>query len=223
MNIIKDGLSIKVLFEKTNNKTTRILFKENLTVVTRLRYHGTEKEAIEYIYKRFDKIYDHLLKLQNTMQSDVFYLFGIPYHIIKEHGNKKALFVGENVFLYSLDSDYSKAIIFTYVDAWNEFLDANQNYIKSRLDLFNIKPTVVKYRVTKTKLGSYHYKTKVIHINPLVARYSKNVMMYVLLHEYAHVIESNHKEGFYKLLFELYPHYLQAKKEIKKYCFKMSL
>jgi len=58
---------------------------------------------------------------------------------------------------------------------------------------------------------------KEIFINPDIVKYDKDIVEYILLHEFCHIKYKNHSKGFKKMLEKYMPNYEMYEKAIKNY------
>jgi len=66
----------------------------------------------------------------------------------------------------------------------------------------------------KTKWGSCNYKKRHIRINTELVKKPKDLLEYIIVHEMAHLIVSNHSEEFIQILDQHYPNWRDARKEL---------
>ena len=60
---------------------------------------------------------------------------------------------------------------------------------------------------------------KTILINPDLVKYNKNIINYIVLHEFCHLKFRTHSKAFYTLLAKYEPNYKEYEKEILEYNF----
>ena len=89
-----------------------------------------------------------------------------------------------------------------------------------RIDCF-----VQKLRVAKPAFRLSHAKTSwgsctsrgIIHLNWRLIQLPLHLIDYVIAHELCHLIELNHSKAFWDLVERIYPQYLSARMELKKF------
>ncbi len=79
----------------------------------------------------------------------------------------------------------------------------------------NLVPTKVKK--LKTKFGSCQIIKKEITINSFLAKLDPIYLYYVLLHEYCHLIVSNHSKAFYQVLDRVMVDHKKIQKNLRKH------
>ena len=61
-------------------------------------------------------------------------------------------------------------------------------------------------------------KNKIVLTTALV-HVPKNIIQYVIVHEFCHFAQGNHSPAFYQEVSKYYPNYKEAQKEIKQYSY----
>lgn len=71
-------------------------------------------------------------------------------------------------------------------------------------------------RKMKTRWGSCNVRNKVIRLNFHLAKYSKELLNYVILHEIAHFLERNHNKKYFEILDFHMPNWRHYRNELGK-------
>jgi predicted metal-dependent hydrolase len=87
--------------------------------------------------------------------------------------------------------------------------------INEILFLEGLKSRVINYKYLKSKFGSYHRKKELITLNTFLATQPKELLYYVILHEYAHILVFNHSKHFYDVLDRWLPNHRVLQKRLK--------
>lgn len=75
----------------------------------------------------------------------------------------------------------------------------------------------------KTRWGSCNYKTGRIAINKIMIHLPKELLHYLMLHEFAHLLYPNHSRDFHAFLNKCLPDYRSFEKRLKNYTFLLHL
>ena len=76
--------------------------------------------------------------------------------------------------------------------------------------LMHVRVAGISCRFMKTRWGSCTSRNRTIRINCMLARYSKAMLEYVLVHEMCHFWEKGHSQAFYDLVGRYYPNWKEA-------------
>ena len=81
---------------------------------------------------------------------------------------------------------------------------------------FNLKVAPVDYRFQKMDgmLARYLEDQKIIIINPEIVKYNKDILEYVILHEFCHLKYKTHGKNFYKMIEKYIPNYKAVEERI---------
>lgn len=73
------------------------------------------------------------------------------------------------------------------------------------------------YRIQKMNgtLGRFLEDQKIILINPEIVKYNRDVLEYIVLHEFCHLKYKTHGKNFYKIIEKYIPDYSQIEKTVK--------
>ncbi|MBR2289327.1 MAG: DUF45 domain-containing protein [Clostridia bacterium] len=85
---------------------------------------------------------------------------------------------------------------------------------KNRINL-KLAPNDYKLQKMDGVLGRFLEDTKVILINPEIAKYNKDILEYVVLHEFCHLKYKTHGKNFYKMIEKYIPNYQEIERKIK--------
>lgn len=85
---------------------------------------------------------------------------------------------------------------------------------KTRITL-GFAPDDYKIQKISGSFGRFLEENKTIIINPEIVKYNKNILEYVILHEFCHLKYKTHAKSFYKIIEEHMPNYKTIEQEIK--------
>lgn len=85
---------------------------------------------------------------------------------------------------------------------------------KNRVNL-KIAPNDYIIQKVGKSLGRYIEDKKVILINPEIVKYNKDILEYVILHEFCHLKYKTHGKNFYKIIEKYIPNYKEIESTIK--------
>lgn len=103
-----------------------------------------------------------------------------------------------------------------YIKLTEEKIRELNPHINDLIQNLNLSLLPTKVKVLKSKYGSVHLGRKYIVINAKLALLPINYLKYVLIHEYAHLIEPNHSKKFYDVVRVLMPDYLTYHQSLKR-------
>ncbi len=79
-----------------------------------------------------------------------------------------------------------------------------------------VNPTVIRYRATRSRLGSCCKATGKIMFSVYLLLFPEWIAEHVVVHELAHLIEPNHGPGFYRLMDRHFPRWREARQATRK-------
>ena len=85
---------------------------------------------------------------------------------------------------------------------------------KNRVNL-KIAPNDYKIEKMENALGKFIEDKKIILINPEIVKYNRDILEYVVLHEFCHLKYKTHGKNFYKLIEKYITNYRDLEKTIK--------
>ena len=93
--------------------------------------------------------------------------------------------------------------------------DKIKTLVDKYANILGVKYSKINIRDTKTRWGSCS-SSKALSFSWRLILAPIDVMEYVIVHEVCHLKEMNHSEKFWRLVFQLYPNYFDAKLWIKR-------
>ena len=89
-------------------------------------------------------------------------------------------------------------------------------WLNQMLTILNLSIVPMKVKKLLSKYGSCHVIHREITISSFMAKIPDIYLKYVVLHEYAHLIEANHSKAFYAQLDKVMPQHKQIQRELRK-------
>lgn len=170
----------------------------------------------QYLDTHFDKFTHKINSLNPHQNEDQIVLKGKPYNLILRQGNFKYEIINDDVIVYfrqSMDLATIKKRILAYeIEKTIAKLNPIIESVISQ-DGLTLRPIKIKY--LKSKFGSYHKKKDFITLNSFLASCDDELLIYVLYHEYAHVLVFNHSKSFYEQLQKWLPNHRAYQKRLK--------
>jgi len=84
---------------------------------------------------------------------------------------------------------------------------------KTRINL-GIAPDDYKIQKISFGLGKFVEESKNIIINPEIVKYNRDILEYVILHEFCHLKYKTHAKSFYKIIEKYIPNYKEIEEQI---------
>lgn len=94
--------------------------------------------------------------------------------------------------------------------------------VKYYIHFFNKQPKSIKVKEQKKRWGSCTSK-KTIYINSRISMAKVDVIDYIIVHEFSHLVHMNHSKDFYNLVEEILPDFRKSEKWLKENSYKLTL
>ncbi len=171
------------------------------------------KSRAEWIISQSSKAKQEYLHLQNIELENI-YILGKNYSIETVIADKASVrFENGVIYLYG-HKEEAFALLRKKIEAFAiEYLQERFFIIKSKISAN--KDINVQIKNVKSWWGCYYPKKKLIKLSLRLIIRDKECIDAVIFHEFAHIDEHNHQEGFYKKLLAIYPDYYVAKRKLK--------
>ena len=155
--------------------------------------------------------------LNNSLERHPVYILGVDYKVKIVYKNIKIteIDVEDKTIKISLPNKFRKAT--------NKYiLDLAIDKLYEQVALVEIERAMEKMRIMLgiapedfeikeiDKLGDC--KDNIITINPKVVKYNRDIIDYVVLHQYCHLKYKTHAKGFYKMMEKCLPNYKEYEK-----------
>ncbi|MDO9630134.1 MAG: DUF45 domain-containing protein [Acholeplasmataceae bacterium] len=211
----KNGRSIPYQIQRKQIKNTYFRYRNGVMHIT-----ANPKTKIEQILSfmddKFEQFYEKYEKSKQMELDTEIMLWGKPHRLIKSYGKFNYDILGNTIYVDSKSDDIVKIKREIYKIELQKKLEKVLDTVHHTLGIHGIHPLPIKLKYLKSKFGSYHKKNHEITLNTFLSRLDEIYLIYVLYHEYAHVIVFNHSKDFYNLLKEFMPNHRQYQKDLKK-------
>ena len=208
---------ITIIRKKIKNMYLRTSSDGQLYITCGNRF--SEKDIVDFVQSKqqwiLQAIEKEKLKTNKTIEmfnKDQIYIFGTKYNIKCEISNKNSFHIEENNMIfklkkideeflkkkfYELSEDILMQAINKKIIKWENMLIENKKFIEIS----------IKIKVLKGRWGFCVPNKKTITISKLLIHYPIECLDYVLLHEYAHLLQANHSKKFYDIIYTYMPDY----------------
>ncbi len=201
--------------------TVRVIRKDVKRASIAINHHGeivltssspyTKQEVVSFLQKNAT-ILDKLLNKVSfiSLKDHEIMLFGTIYEGV-------CIPTFQTNYKIEGNTIYYKEIHYIYQDALKEIAKQFEAF-KQVFDQ-HINATI-SFRKMKTRWGVCYIRKKKIVLTTALVHVPKDLIQYVIVHEFCHFIEANHSKNFYLEVKKYYPNYLDARKKLKQYsCF----
>lgn len=234
-------IKINVIYRQRKNISIRIRPKDKIDIISpKSVSYSFLKDVIikkkDWILKTLDKykdINEEFNEERNFVDGEIFYYLGKEYKL-KIIYDKNILNRNKNYCYISLNNEnliikinnYDKELIKDEIKKWYKFeseklvMDRveylkNNNYIISTLS-----PNIIKIKEQKKRWGSCTSQ-KSIYINSRISMARLDVIDYIIIHEFCHLVHMNHSKDFYELVKQIMPNYKNSEIWLKENGYKL--
>ena len=92
-----------------------------------------------------------------------------------------------------------------------------ENIMEKTRKKLGFAPDDYKLKKMDKVLGKFDEENKTIIINPEIIKFDKDVLEYVILHEFCHLKYKTHGKNFYKMIEKYIPEFQRYEREIQEY------
>lgn len=205
---------------RTSNKNMYLKVKGNELVVSAPK-RVKEKYIREFVMEHLDKFTQYLEDKKETIlfsiKDNFLYLLGKKYPLVSLTGfpNSSVIVKGKSAYIHSLDGSDS-----SIEKAVKDFLKKDlTRYITKRIlhfeKLMNLPPHTIRVVYKTATWGTNKIGTNKLSFSSRLGHYRREITDYVIVHELAHTIESNHQEAFWKVVNTYIDNSKELRKELK--------
>lgn len=210
----KDGKTLSYLIVTKKIKHTYFKIKPDHVLVTTSRL--TPVRVIEsFLLQKFEQMHQKIAEIQTCEDPMTIKLQAISYQMIIHEGPFSYHQNDGYLIVYTRDKDMLKTKQRIYHQEVKHMVALLASEIEQVLINEGIAQRPFTYKYLKSKFGSYHRKKETITINTFLATQPIDLLKYVILHEYAHVMEFNHSKRFYNVLDRWLPNHRTLQKRLK--------
>lgn len=213
---IKDGKTIKYQIINKDNKHTYFHFKDELLVVTK-NSRITNEKIKELINDQFDLIYKKINSRIKLNDGEIL-LFGKRFNLVTNKSTNFSYYHKDNEFIVNLPEKYdlNKTLNYIYKELLTSKIKELELEVELKIKEFNLKLVPFKIKNVKSYHGKCFVDKKYIVYALHLAKFDPTIIEYIIYHEYAHFIEPNHSNKFYKVLEKLMPNYKECQRKLRK-------
>lgn len=201
-----------LLIKNVKNVNMRIE-KSGEIVVTCNSYIPAEK-VDAFVISKFEwiiKNVEQVKRKKKLLESDQFYLYLGKKYLIEmiDSNHSGAKFLDNKLIVYKTDHDDIEKIIQKFEkEISSKYFKKimKEVYEKMALDYPITEPSL-KIRNMTSRWGSCMPSKNQITLNLQLIHYDEKFIEYVVLHEYAHLIQPNHSKAFYHVIEKYMPDY----------------
>lgn len=239
----EEKIEINIFYRKVKNISIKIIPKNEIEIISpksvSIQYI---KEVIikkmKWILKTLDKLehIDDTFMNREFNDNDIFFYLGkeLKLKIIldnKKIENKKkqnCLICINEEHLSVVTTNNDKEFIKKHLKQWykiesEKIIASRIEYLKSKnLIMRKLNPSEIKIKEQKKRWGSCT-STKKIYINSKISMAKVEVIDYIIVHEFAHLVYMNHSKDFYKLVSEIMPNYKESERWLKENSYKLNI
>lgn len=187
----------------TSNKIQQIVQDKRNWILTKIQEYNENLSNIQLV-RIFGKNYDIHVKYENIKTPELNLKDNYKIEIILPYKYKK---IGnEQILKISIDKMYEQI-------ANNEL----ENIMEKTRKMLGIAPE--EYEVAKMEGILGKCVNGKITINPELMQYKRDVIEYIIAHEFYHLKYKTHGKRFYQMIEKKFPEYKRYEKEVQEYEF----
>ena len=238
----EENIDVKVVYRKRKNISIRIIPKNTIEIISpRSVSISFLKKVLEekssWIMKTLDKFenVDESFKDRKYVDGEIFYYLGEEYelkiiedkNIQNKNNNYCYIDIKEKNLIITTNNnevEYIKNELKKWYKIESEKIVIKRlEVLKKEKPMMNkLTPNIVKIKEQKKRWGSCTSK-KTIYINSKISMLKLDVIDYILVHEFSHLVHMNHSKDFYDLVKEILPDFREREKWLKENSYKFTL
>ena len=228
--IVLGSREVTIEFERKRVRNINVRVRRDGTLYCSLPYYAAEKEAVAFIFSK----QDYLLKSLDSMATEeqtkslsrsyvdreVFYVLGKPYTLRVIRGAKNICRLDAGIITLEVKdpSDY-RCKYMTY-EKWRRaaIRSVIVDYCNELYPLFARKGVSQPKKITlgeyKSFWGECFAKRGELKFSYRLFEKDRELIRYVVVHEFAHFLEPNHSDHFWAIVEEIVPDYKELRKRL---------
>lgn len=238
----EENISVKVTYRKRKNISIRIIPKSTIEIISprSVPISFLKKvldEKASWIMKTLDKFenIDESFKNRKYINGEIFYYLGKEYElkIIEDKNinnkNNNYCYIDikkENLIITTNnnEAEYIKNELKKWYKIESEKIVIQRlEVLKKENSIMNqLTPNIIKIKEQKRRWGSCT-SNKDIYINSRISMARIDVIDYILVHEFSHLVHMNHSKEFYNFVGSILPEFRECEKWLKENSYKLSL
>lgn len=230
MNLLKNKSNVITYTVNKKEYSNLYISVQNGEVIINAPWYMASSQIQEIVEEKkqwiLNKINEYELacekrKMQEYTKLKTVKVLGLNYDLAIKYKNIKApnLTIEQGKILVTLPNKYKKLeneeIVKMLIEKMYDMVakkEIERAMEKTRI-MMGIAPEDYEIKRIEGTLGKC-INAK-ITINPDIAKYSKETIEYIILHEFCHLKYKNHTKSFYNMLKTYIPNYEQIEKEVK--------
>lgn len=213
--------------DKTSNSSLYISIQNGEVIVKAPKYYtqaqiqAVVEEKKNWILKHLKEyIEDENIRKQKINQEPI-YIFGKQYDVIVKYGNIKnptlnlqRKYVEIILPAKYINLDKEKIINATISKMYKSIAkDEIENIMEDARHLLGFAPEDFKIQNIGNELAKC--SNQIITINPTITQYSREVIRFIIIHEFCHLKYKNHTKSFYELMEKYIFNYDEIAKQVE--------
>ncbi len=210
LKIILNNEAVKIRIIYKNNKNIYFRFNDQNELVVTVHPRISTKKILKLIKENEKSLSKMYMRTKNKqVGKDEIRILGLKYDIIISENYQDVTF--DNGIIYvNNKNDLDKYMS----DLTRKILKEEINKVLKIMP--NIPEFTLKIRKMKTRWGVCNYVKKIVTLNSELIKYERNIIDYVIIHEFCHFTYHDHSTSFWRLVSMYYPEYKKARKELRE-------
>ena len=213
--IIQVGnLKIKYTLIIKNVKNINMHIEKTGEIIVSCNQYVPVSKVDEFVASKCKWLVDKVNEIhrkQSLLNDQNYYLYlGKRYKIEIIHSYTSGCkILGSNFVIYKKENDEIEKIIQNFEkQQCIQLMSKKMNDVYHMMSFdYNLQLPSLKIRSMDTRWGSCMPRKNQITLNSKLIHYDEKFMDYVILHEYAHLIQPNHSKAFYQVIEKYMPDY----------------
>lgn len=229
MNLLKNKNNVITYTVSKYMKNSFFISVQNGEVIVKAPWYYTNNQIQEIIEEKRKWIISKLkenreISEKEFIRNEIVKIFGEDCKVIVNYKNlkKPTLTVeGKNIKI-SLPNKFKKLnrdeILSKLIEKLYDTLAENEieMAMERARKLLGFAPEDYKIVRMKNTLGICDLESKIININPDIVKYNKEIIDYVILHEFCHLKWKTHSKSMQQMLKKYEPNYLEYEKVLSE-------
>lgn len=231
--ILLDGKSVEYEFERKRVRNINLRIRHDGSVYVSCPRYIAVKDVEDFLRSKSDFIFQGIRKMADRIDkaarpvdysdNEGVNVFGERCTLrVMSSDKNRVVFSWPEVFLYVTDVSDAELRRKTY-EKWrrkilkNKILEMCEFYFPHFEKAGVSRPSEIKFRQMSSKWGVCDVRKKTITFNYNLFEVPEESIAYVVVHEYAHLIEPNHSHRFYAQVGRVLPDYKARISQLKEY------
>ncbi|GEM_PF-629021 len=226
--IIIDENPYRVNFVSKRGRNVTVRINNRLDILVNKPFSVSEKQAMVFLSEH-DSWIKKIINKQKAVLEEMsaqgiwdhrqIWVLGKLYDLIPNQDLKTEYAFNENRVFYK--NDYSSLLKKLERDTLEIIAEQFSGWLSQYSGNLMKTPTLC-FRTMKSRWGSCNRRTGKITLNKKLIHVSLKLIDYVIVHEFAHFQEPNHKTNFHAIIEIILPNHRVLEREIKKYAFLLT-